>query len=194
LINPAQKSLPPIHTIAKRLLEYVCSIKKISRTGGWKDADCLETLQCTIFPKEYLPANSDVLINLLRSYPLTDGDPDIQALARLSLTNDSDLLLERINFALPRTRDDWLATDNVWNQEVVQSTSEQRLLLQQDGMIKWIRFLMSTLGLGEAHTREFMEEEGSSKIEKDLLCLLDSLGANFELAVESGSGKRDGQG
>ncbi|KAH8154004.1 uncharacterized protein LAJ45_01771 [Morchella importuna] len=193
LINPAQNSLPPVHTIAKRLLEYVCSIKKISETGGWKDADCLETLQCTIFPKEYLPANSDVLINLLRSYPLTDGDPDIQALARLSLTNDSDLLLERINFALPRTRDDWLATDNVWNQEVVQSTSEQRLLLQQDGMIKWIRFLMSTLGLGEAHTREFMGEQGSSKIEKDLLCLLDSLGANFELAVESGSGKRDGQ-
>lgn len=161
--------------------------------GGWKDADSLETLQCTIFPKEYLPANSDVLINLLRSYPLTDGDPDIQALARLSLTNDSDLLLERINFALPRTRDDWLATDNFWDQEVVQSTSEQRLLLQQNGMIKWIRFLMSTLGLGEAHNREFMGEEGSSKIEKDLLCLLDSLGENFELAVESGSGKKDRQ-
>lgn len=60
---------------------------------------------------------SYALMGLLRQRPEVDkNDSAFQAFARLSLANDSDLLLERLICVLPRNRaEDWSAMDDVWD-------------------------------------------------------------------------------
>ncbi|GAO18681.1 hypothetical protein UVI_02058970 [Ustilaginoidea virens] len=68
---------------------------------------------------EYLPGDlSYALMGLLRLRPQIDeSDSAFQAFARLSLANDSDMLLERLICMLPKDRDasSWLAMDDAWN-------------------------------------------------------------------------------
>jgi hypothetical protein len=60
---------------------------------------------------------SYVLMGLLRHRPTVDpGDSAFQAFARLSLANDSNMLLERLVCVHPKTQDQlWLNTDDAWN-------------------------------------------------------------------------------
>jgi hypothetical protein len=60
---------------------------------------------------------SYALMGLLRQRPEVDkSDSAFQAFARLSLANDSDLLLERLICMLPRERtEDWSAMDDSWD-------------------------------------------------------------------------------
>jgi hypothetical protein len=60
---------------------------------------------------------SYALMGLLRQRPKVDkNDSAFQAFARLSLANDSDLLLERMICMLPRSRsEDWSAMDDAWD-------------------------------------------------------------------------------
>jgi hypothetical protein len=57
------------------------------------------------------------LMGLLRRRPMVDRtDSEFQALARLSLANDSDCLLERLTCVLPKTMDkDWIRADDAWD-------------------------------------------------------------------------------
>lgn len=68
--------------------------------------------------KQYFPGDlSYALMGLLRRRPLVDPtDSAFQAFARLSLANDSDMLLERLVCVLPRERHQpWLSADDAWN-------------------------------------------------------------------------------
>lgn len=58
-----------------------------------------------------------VLMGLLRQRPLVDHtDSDFQAFARLSLANDSDMLLERLICVLPRSLNQpWYHTEDAYN-------------------------------------------------------------------------------
>lgn len=60
---------------------------------------------------------SYALMGLLRQRPKVDkSDSAFQAFARLSLANDSDMLLERLICILPKDRQgDWSAMDDSWN-------------------------------------------------------------------------------
>jgi hypothetical protein len=69
----------------------------------------------------YFPGDlSFVLMGLLRRRPrATRDDSAFQAFARLSLANDSDMLLERLVCVHPRTPDQrWLSTDDAWNAQL----------------------------------------------------------------------------
>jgi hypothetical protein len=66
----------------------------------------------------YFPGDmAYALMGLLRRRPMVDKtDSEFQALARLSLANDSDLLLERLICVLPKTFDEeWLRSDDAWD-------------------------------------------------------------------------------
>jgi hypothetical protein len=66
----------------------------------------------------YLPGDmAYALMGLLRRRPMVDRtDSEFQALARLSLANDNDLLLERLICVLPKTMDhQWLRADDAWD-------------------------------------------------------------------------------
>lgn len=56
-------------------------------------------------------------MGLLRVRPQVDPtDSAFQAFARLSLANDSDMLLERLICTLPKTQDQpWWSMDDAWN-------------------------------------------------------------------------------
>jgi hypothetical protein len=56
-------------------------------------------------------------MGLLRQLPQIDqADSDFQVSARLSLVNDSDMLLERLICMLPKDQNaPWLAMDDAWN-------------------------------------------------------------------------------
>ena len=67
---------------------------------------------------QHLPGDlSYALMGLLRQRPQIDQtDSDFQAFARLSLANDSDMLLERLICMLPKDQNaSWLAMDDAWN-------------------------------------------------------------------------------
>lgn len=67
---------------------------------------------------EHLPGDhSYALMGLLRVRPQVDPtDSAFQAFARLSLANDSDMLLERLICTLPKTQDQpWWSMDDAWN-------------------------------------------------------------------------------
>jgi hypothetical protein len=67
---------------------------------------------------QHLPGDlSYALMGLLRQRPQIDKtDSDFQAFARLSLANDSDMLLERLICMLPLDQNaSWLAMDDAWN-------------------------------------------------------------------------------
>jgi hypothetical protein len=57
------------------------------------------------------------LMGLLRRRPMVDRtDSEFQALARLSLANDSDCLLERLICVLPKEYGQgWLRSDDAWD-------------------------------------------------------------------------------
>lgn len=67
---------------------------------------------------EYLPGDhSYALMGLLRLRPKVDStDSAFQAFARLSLANDSDMLLERLIFTLPKSPEQhWSQMDDAWD-------------------------------------------------------------------------------
>ena len=67
---------------------------------------------------QHLPGDlSYALMGLLRQRPQIDQtDSDFQAFARLSLANDSDMLLERLICMLPKDQNaSWLAMNDAWN-------------------------------------------------------------------------------
>ena len=67
---------------------------------------------------EYLPGDqSYALMGLLRLRPTVDStDTSFQAFARLSLANDSDMLLERLICTLPKSPEQaWSNMDDAWN-------------------------------------------------------------------------------
>ena len=67
---------------------------------------------------EYLRGDhSYALMGLLRLRPKVDStDSAFQAFARLSLANDSDMLLERLIFTLPKSPDQhWSVMDDAWD-------------------------------------------------------------------------------
>jgi hypothetical protein len=67
---------------------------------------------------EYLKGDlSYALMGLLRQRPTVDGsDSDFLAFARLSMANDSDLLLERLICTLPKDHTaSWLSMDDAWD-------------------------------------------------------------------------------
>ncbi|KAJ9627151.1 hypothetical protein H2203_003612 [Taxawa tesnikishii (nom. ined.)] len=75
---------------------------------------CLYSRQTT----QYLPRyHAHVLMSLLRLRPKADHtDSAFQAFARLSLANDSDMLLERLICTLPKSTDQpWSSMDDAWN-------------------------------------------------------------------------------
>lgn len=75
---------------------------------------CLYTRQT----RQYFPGDlSYALMGLLRRRPLVDPtDSAFQAFARLSLANDSDMLLERLVCVLPKERHQpWLSADDAWD-------------------------------------------------------------------------------
>jgi hypothetical protein len=70
---------------------------------------------------QHLPGDlSYALMGLLRQLPQIDKtDSDFQAFARLSLANDSDMLLERLICMLPVDQNaSWLAMDDAWNADL----------------------------------------------------------------------------
>lgn len=74
----------------------------------------------------YLPGDmSYALMGLLRRRPMVDRtDSEFQALARLSLANDSDLLLERLICVLPKTLDkNWIKAEDAWDVNLWDSKS-----------------------------------------------------------------------
>lgn len=75
---------------------------------------CLSTRQTTAYLQGDL---SYALMGLLRQRPQIDGtDSAFQAFARLSMANDSDLLLERLICMLPRAQNaPWLAMNDAWD-------------------------------------------------------------------------------
>jgi hypothetical protein len=67
---------------------------------------------------EYLDGDlSYALMGLLRQRPTIDSsDSDFQAFARLSMANDSDMLLERLICTLPKDHTaSWLSMDDAWD-------------------------------------------------------------------------------
>lgn len=77
-------------------------------------------LQCLYkrYKGEYLPGDmSYILMGLLRHRPtVVSSDSAFQAFARLSLANDSNMLLERLICLLPKRLDEnWWSLDDAWN-------------------------------------------------------------------------------
>ena len=77
-------------------------------------------LQCLLKRKtaEYLEGDmSYILMGLLRQRPdVLRSNSVFQAFARLSLANDSNLLLKRLIYLLPhRLDDEWCSLNNDWN-------------------------------------------------------------------------------
>ena len=77
-------------------------------------------LQCLRKRKTTMYANSDmsyILMGLLQQRPnVVLSDSAFQAFARLSLANDSNLLLERLICLLPKSLDkDWWSLSDAWN-------------------------------------------------------------------------------
>jgi len=76
--------------------------------------NCLRSRNTTQYLRGDLPY---ALMGLLRQRPQIDeSDSEFQAFARLSLANDSDMLLERLICMLPKDQNSsWLAMDDTWN-------------------------------------------------------------------------------
>ena len=80
-------------------------------------------LRCLFSRERKLYAQGDhsyALMGLLRQRPnVVTTDSDFQAFARLSLANDSDLLMERMICLLPKhINDNWWSLDDAWNVEL----------------------------------------------------------------------------
>jgi hypothetical protein len=109
-----------------------------------------------------------VLMGLLRQRPVVDGtDSDFQAFARLSLANDSDMLLERLISVLPRHADQpWYHTDDAYNANLwdIQPTcqiagvgEEDTVILDgcHDATIRWESFLPVAHSTGGSRRRKW---------------------------------------
>jgi hypothetical protein len=102
LIDHFESSLPltalEIVTIALQCLQTRLDIYRSSQEKLWFDGDM-----------------TYILMGLLRRRPAVDEkDSDFEAFARLSLANDSNLLLERLLCMLPHNKDAWYKIEDAW--------------------------------------------------------------------------------
>jgi hypothetical protein len=139
LLSPNDKPVE-IYTRGGDMSSPIVLAKKDLPTWAWSDADMSRQLmdhfqgsltlsrleivkiamKCLHARKTdaYLPGDmAYALMGLLRRRPMVDRtDSEFQALARLSLANDSDCLLERLICVLPKDLSkDWLRADDSWD-------------------------------------------------------------------------------
>lgn len=176
LLSPNDKSVE-IYTRHSDLSRPIILSKKELPQWAWSDADLSRQLmdhfqgsltlsrleimklamKCLHARKTdaYLPGDmAYALMGLLRRRPMVDHtDSEFQALARLSLANDSDCLLERLICMLPKDMSkDWIRAEDAWDINLWDS-KEPRLKIDVCALIvKTVYPKCQVAGVGDKDT------------------------------------------